>query len=103
MAKYDTAEIYGILDTLGVTPLRLRDGIHVIDSQNRIVAIFNCPIGENPYWSTWATPSAPLPEDKLQNAYELTEEALFQFSLVENTKSSKQNALNDMLHTSSFN
>ncbi|QSV12315.1 hypothetical protein [Kosakonia oryzae] len=98
MTRYDTADIYEALEKLGLTPLRLRDGIHVIDSQDRIVAHYSCPIGQPTFWEIWPTPTYPLTKDKLKNAYPLLEEALFQFATVEVSTANKQKALNDMLH-----
>lgn len=98
MNKYDTTEIFQELEKLGLTPLRIRNGIHVLDPQRRIVAHYACPVGDKSYWEIWPTPTYPLPEDKLTNAYPLTEEILFQFALVENDKKNKQQALDKMVY-----
>lgn len=98
MRKYDTAEIFQELEALGLTPLRLRDGSHVIDSQGRIVAHYACPIGEDSYWEIWKEPTYPISEEKLFNAYPLTEEMLFQFSTVEGDKKNKQQSLKKMAY-----
>lgn len=98
MRKYDTAEIYQELEKLGLTPLRIRDGIHVFDSQGRIVAHYACPVGEKCYWEIWHTPTCALNEAKLVNAYPLTEEILFQFALIEDGKKNKQQVLNKIVY-----
>lgn len=102
MKKYDTAEIYQALEKLELTPIRLRNGIHVFDAQRRLVAHYACPIGEKPYWEIWPTPTYPLAEDKLRNAYPLTGEILLQFSMVEHGTKNKQQALDKMVHDVSF-
>lgn len=93
MKKYDTAEIYEELDKQGHTPLKLREGNHVFDVQRRIVAQYKRTLRGEYYWEIWPTPSAPLSPEKLTNAYPLTEEVLFQFSLVEGKEKDKRHAL----------
>lgn len=93
MKKYSTSEIYNELHKRGYTPLRLREGIHVFDDQNRIVAQYKRTLSGDYFWDIWPSPSSPLRPEQHANAYPLTEDALFLFSTVEGTEKDKRNAL----------
>ncbi|EMC9754397.1 hypothetical protein WDR88_003360 [Enterobacter cloacae] len=101
MQKHGTEKIYQALENMGLAPLRIRDGIHVVDVQGRIVAHYACPIGNESHWEIWPTPTYPLSHDKLTSAYPLTKEILFQFSLVEGDEKNKQQALNKLAYNES--
>lgn len=99
MTNYCSSEIMDQLKERCVNTPRLLDGRYVIDSQNRKIASYATPFGEESYWF-FHTPSLPISGKDIQRTLEMDAAILFQHSLVEHKCSDKAKALENLLSDS---
>ena len=96
MNRFSSGQIYAELKVRCITSPRILDGLYVIDKNNRKVACYATPFGEEAYWF-FQTPSQPISANEINRTKDLDVGILFHHSTLEHGLSDKAKALDDAL------